>query len=542
MVTICQQCGDKGYSVDLINCNKCRDTAVHRYCLDIWPAICEDWYCEDCESKDEKPPTKATINRSENLEPVRAAQSGTKSTKDKQETKVTICQQCGDKGLSAALIYCYKCRVPAVHRYCLDVLPATFKEFVKWYCEDCKSEVSKPFTSHNPISIVHKTHDSNNSETVEAAQCGVRLKENNAVNGLKNKEEKDVSGSLSESEVNCGGNSPCHRLIEMHCSENHKNDQKFRGISSEEEDGSSKTKTSQTAIGKNTSNPEQNCELHSSGEDSNNDKLRRSPSKIPQLGFHDHKQLIVQVLCSENDNEEEDYEQRRQKGPVRDSSSDGEIESVKINNSEGASSPSNISKQSSNLHAKSIIEVQCSENDENLKRKRTMDGDISDERAALKRSCYVLALPMIQPIWNGSLRLSSEEYRTVGGLVAHLSRLACYKVFEEAKLLPALLCLDLLPRYSVWPKSFGNIGPNDDNIALYLFPFNERDGKVYKSLVNDMISQDLAMRGLVKNAELLIFTSRVLPFYSWKFQAEFYLWGVFRGKQASRLPNGEVAM
>ena len=37
------------------------------------------------------------------------------------------------------------------------------------------------------------------------------------------------------------------------------------------------------------------------------------------------------------------------------------------------------------------------------------------------------------------------------------------------------------------------------------------DGKAFESLVDSMISKDLAMRSMVQNAELLVFASTVLP-------------------------------
>lgn len=75
---------------------------------------------------------------------------------------------------------------------------------------------------------------------------------------------------------------------------------------------------------------------------------------------------------------------------------------------------------------------------------------------------------------SGSFYLSNEKFGTVGGLVAHLSTMASSRVFEEAKRFPGLLCLDLLSRSDVWPNNFNKCGPSDDNIALYLFPNNDR--------------------------------------------------------------------
>lgn len=42
-----------------------------------------------------------------------------------------------------------------------------------------------------------------------------------------------------------------------------------------------------------------------------------------------------------------------------------------------------------------------------------------------------------------------------------------------------------------------------------------RSEKIYDGLVDDMVEQDLAMRAIGKNAELLIFTSTKLPLDFW---------------------------
>ncbi|KAL5776693.1 hypothetical protein ACOSP7_009619 [Xanthoceras sorbifolium] len=506
---------------------------------------------------------------------------------------VTICQLCGDKGLSDALIYCYNCRIFAIHRYCLHVLPATFKEYVIWYCVDCESKVGKPSTVHNPTSLLPRTNDSKSLRTVKEAESVSRLKKKNAVNRLKNKLERDVGGSSSKSEDHSDNISK--RYLEVHCCENHGKHQKFSrhgeldGRSSDEEAESVKTKSSWTANGDNTCNPKQSCELHYNESDNDNKRLKRHAglngssseevgesvkiktsvvtgvlSNIPQHscydhkqhGCYDHKQPIIEVLCSQNDNMDNEYQ--RLKGLVR-GSSDEEIQSVKLKTSQGATSdPSDIPKPISYVHADSIIEVHCSQKDEKDQRRRHRRWDlvISDEEAesveaktsltsASKPSHIpnwsrnIPAEPIVKPIWNGSLSISNENYGTVG-LVAHLSSLACSKVVEEAKLLPWLLCLELLPRSDVWPRSFEKWGLSDDSIALFLFPNSEREEMVYDSLVEDMISQDLAMRTWVKSAELLVFTSKILPSQFWRIQAKFYLWGVFRGKQASRVPKAVV--
>ncbi|PWA41967.1 Zinc finger, FYVE/PHD-type [Artemisia annua] len=59
-----------------------------------------------------------------------------------------VCQACGDEGFTNAFIYCVKCLGYVIHRYCLDVTPETYDEFVFWYCDDCKP--ASPYKSVLP--------------------------------------------------------------------------------------------------------------------------------------------------------------------------------------------------------------------------------------------------------------------------------------------------------------------------------------------------------------------------------------------------------
>ncbi|XP_038724410.1 uncharacterized protein LOC120015953 [Tripterygium wilfordii] len=152
-----------------------------------------------------------------------------------------------------------------------------------------------------------------------------------------------------------------------------------------------------------------------------------------------------------------------------------------------------------------------------------------DRLDIMEKSC-VCVLPIFTPIWRGSLSIVNENFGTLDEVVAHLSTLACSKVIQEAKLLPGLLSAELLPRSTVWPKRFVKWGPVGDSIALYVFPDSERDERIYESLVHAMICQDLCMRAVVQNAEMLIFASTLLPKFYWKSGPKFYLWGVFQSK------------
>ncbi|KAG5246030.1 PHD finger family protein [Salix suchowensis] len=187
-----------------------------------------------------------------------------------------------------------------------------------------------------------------------------------------------------------------------------------------------------------------------------------------------------------------------------------------------------------------LVEVDCCE-DDGKDQKLGVEADCM-RTVLLKllniwKSCSIHVLPIRDPIWRGSMSIFQNNYGAPGGIVAHLSSIACSRASEEAKGLPGLLSPELLPRSGVWPKSFQKLGPAADHIGLYLFPDSERNEIVFDSLVNDMISQDLAMRVVIENAELLIYTSRILPMDCWRFQSKYYLWGVFRPKKPSVLAS-----
>ncbi|PON99654.1 hypothetical protein TorRG33x02_044190 [Trema orientale] len=151
----------------------------------------------------------------------------------------------------------------------------------------------------------------------------------------------------------------------------------------------------------------------------------------------------------------------------------------------------------------------------------------------------VEAQPILDPIWRGSFSIGNKELKTINRILvaAHLSSLACPKVRKAARLLPKSVFLELSNRSHFWPGRFQPWGPTYHSIGLFFFPDN-RDDETYDMLVKDMISGDFAMRALLKNAELFVFTSYILPFYYKRFQSKYYLWGVFRARQASDLTTG----
>ncbi|CAL5185345.1 unnamed protein product [Lathyrus oleraceus] len=135
--------------------------------------------------------------------------------------------------------------------------------------------------------------------------------------------------------------------------------------------------------------------------------------------------------------------------------------------------------------------------------------------------------PIADPIWRGSLQLINKSFE----LMAHFSSLACPKVHEMTRHLPNVLYADLLQRSAVWPILFRKLGARNENIGLYFFPENERVERFFDQLVYEMISNDLAIRADIEEAELLIFSSTVLPSEHRRIQSKYYLWGIFRKKR-----------
>lgn len=151
-----------------------------------------------------------------------------------------------------------------------------------------------------------------------------------------------------------------------------------------------------------------------------------------------------------------------------------------------------------------------------------------------KDSSFYVAEPVVMPIWRGSFNIWNKEYNNIEDLIAHISNKACYKVYKAACEFQQVLELEMLPKSDIWPKSFMTAEPSGDSIALYFFP-SKTSEQAFGQLVEEMMHKELAFKARVQDVELLIFTSTELPLRYWRFQGKYYLWGVFRKKQAAPL-------
>ncbi|KAA8531038.1 hypothetical protein F0562_005747 [Nyssa sinensis] len=156
--------------------------------------------------------------------------------------------------------------------------------------------------------------------------------------------------------------------------------------------------------------------------------------------------------------------------------------------------------------------------------------NIACSQMAMESDNYVPAQPIMDPIWRGRFSTKNETHF---GLMAHLSSKACSKVSDATNLLPPVLDMEILPRCDAWPKTFQRFPPTDDWIALYFFPEYERDEKVFDHLLDEIIELNLALKAVINDVELLVFSSLELPQQHWRFRRKYYMWGVFRKKRVS---------
>lgn len=167
----------------------------------------------------------------------------------------------------------------------------------------------------------------------------------------------------------------------------------------------------------------------------------------------------------------------------------------------------------------------------------TMSSDLMDKLSQAFSpgdTKVVSTVPELDYIWQGDF----EVWRTgrlpelCDGFQAHLSCSASPKVLEVAKKFPSRVQLEELPRQDSWPIQFQENGPTYDNIDVFFFARDTHSYEHhYSKLVQNMLNKDLALRGNIETAELLIFPSNILSKNSQRWNMFYFLWGVFRVKR-----------
>ncbi|XP_039121442.1 LOW QUALITY PROTEIN: uncharacterized protein LOC120258157 [Dioscorea cayenensis subsp. rotundata] len=156
-----------------------------------------------------------------------------------------------------------------------------------------------------------------------------------------------------------------------------------------------------------------------------------------------------------------------------------------------------------------------------------------DCASALEDPLRVSVFPELEYIWQGDFEVlgSARLPEPFNGVQAHLSTCASPKVLEVVTKFPGKVILEEVSSRNTWPLPFLRTSPKEDNIALFFFAKDiESYEKNYKKLVENMLKNDLALKGIIDGVELLIFPSVKLPEKSQRWNNLFFLWGVFRGR------------
>ncbi|KAI9086920.1 hypothetical protein K1719_031081 [Acacia pycnantha] len=168
--------------------------------------------------------------------------------------------------------------------------------------------------------------------------------------------------------------------------------------------------------------------------------------------------------------------------------------------------------------------------------------DFPNQPLAISRVLPKMAVPEYECIWKGIFELhrSGKPPDLCPGIQAHLSTCASPKVLEVVNRLPSKISLSEVPRSSTWPSQFQQGGAKENNIALYFFAQDiESHEKHYGALLDHMMRNDLALKGIFHGVELLVFPSNLLPEKSQRWNMLFFLWGVFRGRRTNHSDSAE---
>ncbi|KAK4769734.1 hypothetical protein SAY87_030266 [Trapa incisa] len=152
-------------------------------------------------------------------------------------------------------------------------------------------------------------------------------------------------------------------------------------------------------------------------------------------------------------------------------------------------------------------------------------------------------IPQVDFIWKGNFEVSRSEVVTnlFPSIQAHKSNRASDKVDEVMAKSPQKIILDEVPRLSTWPAQFKDSPAVEDNIALFFFAQNLVSYEAYKRLLMHVTVNDLALKGHIEGVELLVFSSKVLPPGSQRWNNLLYLWGVFRTTRISSSENEKAS-
>ncbi|XP_010479666.1 PREDICTED: histone-lysine N-methyltransferase, H3 lysine-79 specific-like [Camelina sativa] len=575
---VCQTCGDIGFEEALVFCDSCKIEAIHRYCVGITPTPFTEyitWICEDCDGS-ESESDSIEVDHTAKLTHILKKSDRKKKKKKKKRKRSsnhTWPVLAEDHGLQ-----------DATNVEPMEVSSSPIKETVE----------SNSGTDHNAGTSKRSDSSSYRKEVDQADKLLNISKENEKEKKKKKKKKKnkeDKTNKEKKTNTMSSNPSPLVLAFEDHGVQDATNIEPVKVFSSpikgttkesrkrkSSDSGNPHELTGLVRNGASASEAERSSSVpdHSSCTSKRNDcgsgrkevdqtanlgpileksekkkkkkkkKKKRSSSHSPPVLAVENNELhdatnVEPVEVSSSPQIKETMEAKRQESsgsrkPHELTGLDGNGASV--SEAENSSSVRDHNSYTTKKRKLSSGNIQLSEN------RQLADGNSSCKEAELNMpqtserlpSMHCRAQPIKIPIWRGLMSVKGGNSYSFDGITAHVSSLACPKVHEVASSLRGCLSAEMFPRMEIWPQTFvKNGGPKDDSVALFFFPSSEsNDEKTFYSLVGEMEKNDLAMRCLLDDAELLLFTSFLLPVYSWSFYSKDYLWGVFKTRRTSQ--------
>ncbi|CAD6334646.1 unnamed protein product [Miscanthus lutarioriparius] len=194
-----------------------------------------------------------------------------------------------------------------------------------------------------------------------------------------------------------------------------------------------------------------------------------------------------------------------------------------------------VDKNISPTHSQSMIHTQLTSLSKEISAAST-NCDRSSEYAGEHKKHY-----QSEARWMGKFHVSGELTHTCDGLEAHCPAVMDCRAYEASKQMPEILNLEAVPLDQLWPKKFRMKPPDDQDIRLWFISSHQRPHRSFNHLV-DKVSSHIGLLTSIGDAELAIFSSKLLaPDYQRK-NDELYFWGVF-GKHLRkkwRKPNNHI--
>ncbi|KAG6432547.1 hypothetical protein SASPL_104127 [Salvia splendens] len=366
----------------------------------------------------------------------------------------TICLQCGDKGFENAFVYCIRCLKFAVHRYCLDKIPDTFDEFVCWFCDDCKVKMGNQSAVFEHDAIPCQTRHNKVSKNIKRSSRDEKEKNGRVINGNEHVHKDGKHGANAILLPAGVSENVKGNLIECRIATTTYDEHTKIDINEGTRQGNDSTLPSKVKENEGCKQRDQTC-------------ITKTFESIADLGIvganADHLIFSGDDKEKKKDQEQEDEDINEGMRPGIDSTLPT---SMKENESCGQKDQTCVTKPFKSITDHLVISCDgasksLSSSDDRIKSRGPEDKVEQTCASRQSRDKYVdysVAQPIAIPVWRGSFKVRNSKHDSIDELVAHISNKACHK---------------------------------------------------------EMIHKELAFKGLVQNAELLIFTSTELPLRYW---------------------------